>query len=156
MTYILILIGVYFAALSVLAIAARPQRKRLLELGEALQQESMTPVEREFITMQVSSTYSWRSAIILSLLFLSGLFRSIKTIERECAGFDERYPFLANDERVFELMDLHFVSAIAVNPLFGMLAIVFRQAFRIKLMLRNSDSAETRKAVDIIGLAATA
>lgn len=154
MNTVLILFGVYFAALAVLLIMARPYQRRIQELAAELRVHAMSSDERRFVDSLVDSSYSWRSAVILALTFLVGIFQSATKLDSDCADFNHRFPVIANDPRVHELMEAHFATAVAVNPVVGILAILMRYTFRLKARLHRNN-VEADRISDFLGLAAT-
>jgi len=133
----IIIFGGYFGVLAVLSLFARPYRARLLVLGAELGAEYQEPDDQRFILALMSSAYSWRAAIVQTLVYLTGIFRRGDELDRACEEYVTEKPEFARDPRVHEMLSAYFASAVAVNPLFGILAITAKTGFRIKARLHH-------------------
>jgi hypothetical protein len=148
MSYILILFGCYLGLWTALSAIAMPHRRHLAEIAESLREEN---IERDFVDGMLASAYSWRSAVMLALVYTMGLFQSGTALDRECDQFAAERPNLANDARVHSMMDAYFASVAAVNPIFGALAYLAKRTFQLKARLHFS-AQNAERLTDIRGL----
>jgi hypothetical protein len=146
MTLVIVLIAAYFAVLVALSAAAMPYRWRMRKLGAELCALDLTERERDLVDHLLIYAYSWRTSIILSLVFLVGLFQGSDSLRKEADQRAQQMPTLARDPRLHELMDGFFASAIGVNPVFGIFAILLKYAFVLKVCLRAPSDRAARMA----------
>ena len=151
MTYILILIGCYFGLWAALSACVTSHRRDLAAFGAALQNRTMDQDEREFVNNMLASAYSWRSAIMLCLVYIIGLFQAGATLDKECDKFASEHPTLSRDAHLHGMVDAYFASVAAVNPIFGALAFVLKRIFRLKARLYHS-AQSADKIADFRGL----
>lgn len=143
MTTIFILLVAYFGLLAALSIAATPYRRELARLGAEVCALDLTPGERAWIEGMMRDAYSWRSAVMLFLVFLIGLFQSRETLDRICDEV-ERDSRFTSDPRLHEMSQAFFASTFAVNPVFGILAFVARGAFGVKAGMHHNAKVAQR------------
>ncbi len=126
---------VWFGAQMILSVLVAPYRAKLRQ-GLALLEKSgnLNARELEFIDHLWRTAISVRSAILLSFAYISGLTMSRESILREMRDAEEAQPNFWRDRRVDDLMDWYFVSIFAANPLFGLVSLVLRAGWRLKVM----------------------
>ncbi len=132
MTNLLIFIALYFAALALLSVIARPYRVRLIAVSESLLSDHVNESERQFVSHVTRTAYSVRTSPMLFLIFLQGLLRTSESLDANPDDFEKSHPALTADNRAHELLEMHMASAAAVNPIFGILAYAAKWAFRAK------------------------
>lgn len=132
MNQVIFLLLAYFGLLAAMSVVAIPYRRRLRDLGAELCQLDLTPYERGYVESMLQFAYSWRASIIHALSYAAGLLQTYDALNREFEKSLEESPKLFSDPRLHQMSDAFFISAVAVNPLFGLLATVARLAFRIK------------------------
>ncbi|MBA4757733.1 hypothetical protein [Sphingosinicella sp.] len=153
MTQILILVGGYIALLALLSIAARPARRGLIQVSKNLAKLELTERERHMVNALLSASYSWRSAPIIALSFLTGLLQSPHSLDEESEEFASAIPNLIRSEDFHRLFEYHLISVASVNPLFGLLAYAARLAFRAKTRF-HTQSRMTVHQIELIGMKA--
>jgi hypothetical protein len=144
MITIAVLLAAYFALLAVLSFAVTPYRRRIARLGAELCELNLTPVERRVVEGLMRSTYSWRGAIVLLFAYLEGLFLPVAALDRESEQLQREAPTFVSDPRMHQMSDAYFASAVAVNPLVGLLAVAARWAFHLKARLHHSGAFADR------------
>jgi hypothetical protein len=153
MNQVLTLIAAYFGTLFLLAVVAIPYRRRLRKVGAELCAVAGDD-DRHFIELMMKSAYSWRTSVVLLLIYTAALFQSSKTLDRESEEIS-RQSALMSDPRLHSLMDAHFVSAFAVNPLVGVLVSLAQLAFYVKARMHTTAEYASR-ARDLRALSAAA
>lgn len=144
MTEILIFVGAYFALIAALSLVVRPYRARINEAAARLRNLPLNANERRLVEGIVDSAYSVRAAPLVALAYLEGLVLTRHGLIRERDQFEEAMPTLCSDKAQQDLhllSECQFVSAAAVNPIFGLLAYFVRWIFIVRLVVRGNESA---------------
>lgn len=143
-----LLILAYFVLLAGLSAGALPYRRRMRKLGAELCALPLNDTERGVVEGMLRHAYSWRMAIVLFLVFVAGLFQAGDVLDRDSEQAFFKAPNFTKDDRFHQFCDAFFASVIGVNPIFGMLAVAAKVAFRVKA-LRYHSSNSARQMTDI-------
>jgi hypothetical protein len=155
MTQVVILIAAYFAVLAMLSIIAIPYRRRLRALGAELCSLELNSADRAYVEALLRNAYSWRGAIVMVFAYAAAMFQSGDTLDKQCDKLVEESPLFA-DPRSHAFGEAYFASVVAVNPLFGIPAVVMRAAFRFKALLyhRRHNASDVDRLADLPAIAA--
>jgi hypothetical protein len=150
MTTLFILIIGYFAFLAMLSLIARPYRLRLKSAGERLLADSLlTDDDAKMVRGMLSTAYSIRTTPVLVLVFLTGVLRHSEQLDFEADSFEREYPsFVKHHKTWHEMLEMHMVSAFAVNPIFGVFAYLSKWMFRAKVRAHFTKTDQGVKTLD--------
>lgn len=125
---------IWFGVQFLFALAVRPYRKKL-EAGLKWlgQSPNLSDGERDFLEHMWKTATSVRASMLLCLVYLEALLMSREAIERERKIAWEAAPNFWHDQKIDDLMDWHFISIFAANPIFGLFALFLRLAWWAKL-----------------------
>ena len=146
MSTTLLLIAAYFLVLAGVSAAAMPYRRRMRKLGAELCAADISDRERGLVESMLKHAYSWRMSLVLFLVYLAGVFQAGEALEQEAEGHARELPVLSSDPRFHRFADSFFVSVVGVNPVFGVLAILAKHAFRLKMGFHHTSKGADRIA----------
>jgi hypothetical protein len=126
------IIGLFFAALFALSRLVRPMRERMPVLARQLLDLELTPVEEEFVKGALATAYSWRSAPMFALAYLEGLFQTRERLESDYRACEKEGFALFSTHEADEFVECYFWSAVATNPVVGVVALALRFLFILK------------------------
>jgi len=132
MIQVLLFVGGYFMLLGALALAVRPYRVRLGELGNEILCDSKSDAVQAHVRAILRGAYSIRSApasLFWSMLLIVLPPARLIAMAQEAA---QEHPALMDEDRLTELYELYRASTAAVNPIFGALAYAAQALFRVK------------------------
>lgn len=155
MVYLIALVAAYFAMLIGLSVLARPYRVRLAALLAKIAEDYPDdPLAQHWCKDWRGSAYAWRAAPIHVLRFLLLLLIPGSALDERYDELERDHPELMKDTRVGEVLRCYYASISATNPIFGILLMLVRFAFRVKCILhrngknkRAQDAAECAVAV---------
>jgi hypothetical protein len=126
----------WFGAQYAFSLVVRPYRTKLSRGLSYLKANSqLIEAESDYLDHLWETAFAPRSAILLSLMYVIALTMKPAAIRREFEDLKQVHPNFWADERLDDLMDWYFISIFAANPLFGVLAIVLRVLWHIKLAI---------------------
>lgn len=152
MITVLIVAGSYFSLLILLAILARPYRVRFAELANEILNDNPSDDVRSHVEWMTGTAYSIRTA---ATQFLTGMVLVVLPGDRlmqMAREFHAEHKELVDEDRISELSELHKASAAAVNPIFGLLALLARALFGIKVSSYSRRFHSDRKELEALQL----
>lgn len=155
MLYAAALIAIYFVALVVLSVMARPHRVRMATLAnELLADYPSSSAIRQLCSHCLATAYSMRIAPIRLCAYVAFLFKPGREIDEVCDRANQENPELFRDPRVGRMLEAYNASTTAASPVFGLLASVARYAFILKAIIHHREVQSRDKYAELVDLRA--
>ncbi|RVT42208.1 hypothetical protein [Sphingobium algorifonticola] len=126
---------VWFGSQAIFSYIVKPYRNELRETIATLKSgNSLTRREELVLDHMWGASFAARSAVILTVVYILALIVPQHTIFRENEEMKDDCPTLWDMPEMGRVIDCHFISIFAANPIFGVFCIVLRTAWRIKVV----------------------